>query len=327
MRYNKGVEDRKMRISGVTYAVRKTHTARNVTLTTIILLFLAILTIIILSGYKSWTLLHPDKKPIDTFSSNIVPEYRNISFKSTDTSIILKGWLFQTRNSDRAVILVHSYGNNRLQFGLKTVDMIKEFQNKGYSVFAFDLRNSGESGGKDTSLGLNEKEDVLAAINYVKSQGSGHITLMGFSTGASASILAAENGSVDAVIADSPYADLKSYLSQSLNQWTHLPSLVFNYTVSLSMELTGDLNMKSASPVTALTAEKPPYMLLIHGRNDKLIPVENSIELNQKYSALNSKGAEFWISEDDGDAASYLKDPNEYMNRVFTFLDKVYAQP
>lgn len=315
-----------MRISGVTYAVRKTHTARNVTLTIIILLFLAILTVIILSGYKSWTLLHPEKKPIDTFSSNIVPEYRNISFKSTDPSIILKGWLFQAKNSDKAVILVHSYGNNRLQFGLKTVDMIKEFLNKGYSVFAFDLRNSGESGGKDTSFGFNEKEDVLAAVNYVKSQGSSHITLMGFSTGASASILAAENRSVDAVIADSPYADLKSYLAQSLNQWTHLPALILNYTISLSMELTGDLDMKGASPVTALTAERPPYLLLIHGRGDQLIPVENSIELNQKYSALNSKGAEFWTTEDDGDAASYLKDPGEYMSRVFSFLDKVYPQ-
>ena len=315
-----------MRISGVTYAVRKTHTARNVALTIIILLFLAILTIIILSGYKSWTLLHPDKKPIDTFSSNIVPEYRNISFKSTDPSIILKGWLFQTKGSDRTVILVHSYGNNRLQFGLKTVDMIKDFQDKGYSVFTFDLRNSGESGGKDTSLGLNEKEDVLAAINYVKSQGSKHITLMGFSTGASASILAAESGSVDAVIADSPYADLKAYLTQNLNQWTHLPSLIFNYTITLSIELTGDLDMKIASPVTGLTAENPPYMLLIHGRDDKLIPVENSIELNQKYSALNSKGAGFWMTEDDGDAASYLKNPDEYMNKVFAFLDRVYPQ-
>ncbi len=315
-----------MRISGVTYAVRKTHTARNVTLTIVILLFISILAVIVLSGYKSWALLHPEKKPLDTFSSNIVPEFRNISFKSTDPSIILKGWLFQAKNSDKAVILVHSYGNNRLQFGLKTVDMIKDFLGKGYSVFAFDLRNSGDSGGKDSSLGLHEKEDVLAAISYMKSQGSSHITLMGFSTGASASILAAADKPVDAVIADSPYADLKTYLSQNLNRWTHLPSLVFNYTVAVSIELTGDLKMKEASPVNALTAQKPPYLLLIHGRGDPLIPVENSIELNQKYSAMNSKGAEFWTTEDDGDAASYLTDPKEYMSRVFSFLDKVYPK-
>ncbi len=315
-----------MRISGVTYAVRRTHTARNIILTIIVLLLLSILAVIILSGYMSWTLLHPEKKPIDTFSSNIVPEYRNISFKSTDTSIILKGWLFQAKNSDKAVILVHSYGNNRLQFGIKTVDMIKSFLNKGYSVFTFDLRNSGESGGKDTTFGLNEKEDVIAAIKYVKSQGSSHITLLGFSIGASASLLAAENDSVDAVIADSPYADLKTYLSHGLNNWTHLPSIGFNYTVEKSLELAGDLDMKNASPVNTLTAENPPYLMLIHGRGDKLIPIENSIELNQKYSALNSKGSEFWTTDDDGDAASYIKDPDEYMSRVFSFLERVYPQ-
>lgn len=320
-----------MRISGVTYAARKTYKARNITLSIIVLLLLATLTVVVLSGYKSWTLLHPDKKQINTFSSNIVPEYRDISLKSTDKatneSIVLKGWLFQAKNSDRVVILVHSYGNNRLQFGLKTVDLIKEFLNRGYSVFTFDLRNSGESGGKDTSFGLNEKEDVRAAINYVRSQGLRHITLMGFSTGASASILAAENESIDAVIADSPYADLKAYLEHDLNKWTHLPSLLFNKTIAFTMESTGDLDMKSASPVNVLTAENPPYMLLIHGTGDSLIPVENSIELYQKYSALNSKGAEFWKTSDNGDATSFEKYPDEYLNRVFSFLGKVYQQP
>lgn len=315
-----------MRISGVTYAVRKTHTARNVTLTIVILFLLSILTVIVLSGYKSWVILHPAKKPLVTFSSNIAPEYRDISFKSIDKSIILKGWLFQAKNSDRAVIMVHSYGNNRLQFGIKTVDLIKDFLDKGYSVFTFDLRNSGESGGKDTTFGLNEKQDIQAAINYVYSQGSKHITLMGFSTGASACLLAAaESESVDAVIADSPYADLKTYLSRSLNQWTHLPSLLFNQTIEFTMETTGDLDFKAASPLNVLTGEKPPHLLLIHGRDDKLIPVENSIELYQKYSALNSKGSQFWQTGDDGDATSFEKYPDEYVNTVMAFLDKVYT--
>lgn len=315
-----------MRISGVTYAVRKTHKTRNIILTVTILLLAAILAVVIISGYSSWTLLHPEKKPIDTFSSNIVPEYRDISFNGEDTSVILKGWLFESRKSDRGIILVHSYGNNRLQFGIKTVDLIKEFINKGYNVFTFDLRDSGESDGKDTTLGFSEKEDVLAAIRYMRRQGSEHITLMGFSTGASASILAAaESESVDAVIADSPYADLKTYLSKSLGKWTHLPSFPFNQTIALAMEVSG-IDYAKASPVNVLTAEKPPHMLLIHGQEDPLIPVENSIEIYQKYSALNSSDSEFWMTKDNGNATSYEKFPEEYMEKVFTFLDKVYPE-
>lgn len=317
-----------MRIGGITYAVRKTHKARNIILSIIILLLLlAILAIVIISGYHSWALLHPDKKPIDTFSSNIVPEYRDISFKGTDKTITLKGWLFQARNTNRAVIMIHSYGSNRLQFGVKTVDLIKEFLSNGYNVFTFDLRNSGESGGKDTTFGYCEKDDVLAAIAYMNKQGYKHITLLGFSTGASAGILAAaDNTTVDAVIADSPYADLKDYLLDSLNEWIHLPSIPFNRTVSFAMEVAGDIEAANASPITILTANNPPNMLLIHGQNDTLIPVKNSIELYQKYSALNSSGSEFWRTEDAGHATSFEKYPKEYMERVFDFLDKVYRK-
>lgn len=316
-----------MRISGVTYAVRKTHRTGKIVLTFIVLLFLAIIAVVVLSGYKSWGLLHPDKKPVETFSANIAPEYRDISFKGVDNTIILKGWLFQKKGSDKAVIMAHSYGNNRLQFGIETVDMIKEFLNKGYSVFTFDLRNSGESGGKDCTFGYSEKEDVKAAIKYMSSQGAEHITLMGFSTGASASIMAAaESTKVDAVIADSPYADLHSYFLNNLDQWTDMPAFLFNRTITIGIEITGGIDTSNASPVNALTADNPPNMLLIHAKEDKLIPIVNSIELFQKYSALNSSGAEFWQIEGGGHADGYTKNKSEYLKKVFAFLEKVYPE-
>lgn len=316
-----------MRISGVTCTVRKTHTTRKVVLTIIVLLLLAALAVAVLSCYKGWLLLHPEKKPIDTFSSNIVPEYRDISFKGSDTSIILKGWLFETKNSDRAVILVHSYGSNRLEFGTETVDLIKGFLNKGYNVFTFDLRNSGNSDDAATTFGYSEKDDVLAAIKYMNSQGSKHITLMGFSTGASASILAAsENNTVDAVIADSPYSDMKSYLQSNINKWTGLPSFPFNKITTLAIELIGDIDMEAASPINTITADNPPHMLLIHSKNDSIIPVENSIELYQAYSALNPSGAEFWMTEAEGHALTCKENKDKYMERVFAFIDKIYSE-
>jgi len=321
------MEAERMRISGVTYAVRKTHKTRNIILTVIVLLLLALLALVVLSGYKSFALIHPDRKPIDTFTSNIVPEYRDISFRGNDNSIVLKGWLFQAKNSDKVIILVHSYGSNRLQFGIKTIDIIKEFLNKGYNVFTFDLRNSGESDGKDTTFGYYEKEDVKAAINYVARQGLKNITLMGFSTGASASILAAADSEVvDAVIADSPYADLKTYFSKNLDNWSGLPRFPFNKAILLAMEATGSINMSETSPLKALDSKKPPFMLLIHGEGDSVIPVENSIDLYRRYSELNPRTGEFWLTKDNGHATSYLNYTDEYMKKVFEFLDKVYPE-
>lgn len=322
-----------MRITGVTYAAKKTRRTKGVVLAVIIFLLIAIMAVIFLSVYKSWGLLHPDKKPVDAFSSNIVPEYRDISFRGADSTIVLKGWLFEAKNSQRAVILVHSYGNNRLQFGVDTVDLIKEFLGRGYNVLAFDLRNSGESGGKDCTFGYNEKDDIKAAIRHMRLQGSTDITLMGFSTGASAAIMAAaestsSDGSplVDAVIADSPYADLRSYFLQDLDKWTGLPSFPFNRTTALSIDVAGGMKSKDASPVNALTAESIPNLMLIHSRNDDFIPIINSIELYQKYSALNPSGAVFWQTEDKGHAITYMSDKEKYMEKVFEFLGKVYPE-
>ncbi len=316
-----------MRISGVTYAVRKTHTFRKFLLTVLILILLSILALVSISAYYSWQLLHPERLPLETFSANIVPEYRDISFPSTEKSITLKGWLFQAKRSDRAVIIVHSYGKNRLEYGIETVDLIKELLNKNYSVLAFDLRNSGESGGKDTTFGYNEKNDVLAAIKYMNSQGYKNITLLGFSTGASASILASsESKSVDAVIADSPYADLEKYLSGNLNVLTGLPAFPFNKAITFAIKTTGGIEIEKASPVNALTDTAPKNLMLIHGKENGPVPVINSIELFQKYSALNSSGSEFWMVEGTGNTTAFEADKDEYIRRIFDFLDRVYPQ-
>jgi len=315
-----------MRISGVTYAVRKTHTFRKFLLAFLILILLGVLALVCVSAYYSWLLLHPEKQPLETFSANIVPEYRDISFPSTDKSITLKGWVFQPKKTDRAVIIVHSYGKNRLEYGIETVDLIKEFLNRNYGVLAFDLRNSGESDGKDSTFGYNEKDDVLAAIRYMNSQGYKNITLLGFSTGASASILAAaENESVDAVIADSPYADLEGYLSSSLDKMTNLPAFPFNRAITFAIKATGGIEMEKASPVNALTETAPKNLMLIHGKEYEPVPVINSIELFQKYSALNSSGAEFWMVEGTGNTPVYEAKKDEYIKRIFDFLDRIYS--
>lgn len=314
-----------MRISGVTFAVRKTHKARNTILTIIILILLAVLAVVAISAYQGYSLLHPEKKDIEAFSSNIVPEYRDISFKGIDKKVVLQGWLFQTKNSGRTVIMAHSYGKNRLQFDIQTVDMIKFLMNKGYNVFTFDFRNSGKSGGETTTLGYNEKDDLIAAISYIKQQGSEHIVLLGFSTGASASILAAaESKDVDAVIADSPYSDLGSYLEGSLNVKTRLPAFPFNKTVLLSMELLGGIDTAGTSPLNSLKDLSPAWLLLIHGQGDTEIPVDNSRKLYTAYSGLNSGKVELWETDAAGSAGSYTAYPEKYLERLSSFLEQVY---
>lgn len=313
-----------MRITGVTYVSRKTHGVRKLVLTALFLLLIIALAVALLSVYWGWNIVHPERKDIKPFTSNIVPEYRNLSFNSKDASISLSGWLFSTDNSDKTVILAHGYGQNRLQFGEQTLDIIKSFQKEGYNILVFDFRNSGKSDGKITTMGFYEKEDLLGAVDYVKSQGAEHIVLMGFSTGASTCILAAADSSdVDAVIADSPFSDLRKYIGYSLSKKPFAPAIPFNKTVSFSIELLAGINVDKVNPARELEKMTDPPILFIHSKDDKRIPVENSKKLYNIYSSKNIGKTELWMPEGAGHTESYKKYPKQYMNKVFTFLERV----
>lgn len=207
-----------MRITVLTYSRRRSHLIKKIIFFIILLALIYAIAISAVSAFAGWKLIHPERLNILDFSANIVPSYTDISFKDINGDFTLKGWYFNVTGSNKTIILAHGYGKNRLHFGENTIHLIKGLLDKGYNVLAFDFRNSGESEGNTTTFGVYEKNDLLGAIEYAKSKGSDTIVLMGFSTGASACILtAAESTDVDAVIADSPYAELNTYFEQNIN--------------------------------------------------------------------------------------------------------------
>lgn len=313
-----------MRISGITYVPRRTHKVRNSVVTLCIFILILINIVMFISAFAAWKFIHPERASIPTFSSNILPEYQKISFNSKDEGIALKGWYFKSKDSGKTVILVHGLGQNRLPFQEQTLDIIKGFLNKEYNVLALDLRNSGESSGDISALGLSEKNDVLSAIQYAKSLGAKRIILTGYSTGASASLLAAAvTPEVSAVIADTPYSDLKEFLDETLSLQTHLPPIPFTSTTGFCLKLLLHLDFEQASPekVVDKFAAKPVF--LIHSRNDSFIPVQNSRKLYSALSAVSKSTVEYWETEPSGNAASYLANRKEYIERIAAFLEKV----
>jgi len=315
-----------MRISGITYVSRKTHKLRTFFIVIVLLALLASIIISAISAYIAWNILHPEKEAIKPFSSNIVPDYSNISISVGNNDITLSGWFFKKLDSDRTVILAHDYGKNRLQFEESTMNIVKGFLNNGYNVLTFDFRNSGKSGGSLTSMGVLEKDDLIAVINYTtKYHNSKHIVLMGFCTGATASILAgskAEN--VDAIILDSPFADFDDYINYRAEKW-HLPLKLFRYTIPKAVKILGNINTDEVSPMGAIINLSPRPVLFIHGKDDSSIPASNSMELYALYSKTNSNNTELWEVEGAGHLGSYNKNPETYMSRVLKFLDKVYS--
>ncbi|HEY9060096.1 MAG TPA: alpha/beta hydrolase [Pseudobacteroides sp.] len=316
-----------MNISGITYAnKRNAKLGRTIMLTLIILILLAVTAIFGISAYVGWSLIHPEKRSLPKFSSNIVIEYDDIQFKDISKAIPLKGWYFKAKGSDKTIIMAHGYKNNRLQFEERTLEMISGLQSKGFNVLTFDFRNSGISGGDKTTIGIYETDDLLGAIKYAKSLGNKHIVLMGFSMGASTSIhTAAQSPDVEAVIADSPFDDLDTYLKDNLSVWSNLPKFPFNETILLTVKLMANVDPKKLSPKEDIKSIAPRPVMLIHGEDDNSIPIRNSEELYNAYSGKNTENITFWRVDGARHVGSYEKDTKEYMNRVYDFLGKVYG--
>ncbi|OPZ89975.1 MAG: Alpha/beta hydrolase family protein [Firmicutes bacterium ADurb.Bin419] len=309
-----------MRISGVSYAHRKTHRTRTIIMSILVLLLIAAIALMGVSTYTGWSLTHPKRKAIPVFSSNIVPENRNITFKDIKDEITLKGWFFEVKGSNKTLILAHGYRQNRLQYGENTLPLIKSLLNQGYNVLTFDFRNCGESEGNLTTVGIHEKDDLLGAIKYAKTLGSKQIVLMGFSMGASVSIVAAaQSEDVDAVIADSPFADMEEYLDDSLSAWSKLPSFPFNKTTFISMKVLLGINPKEFSPRDVIAKIAPRPVFLIHSKDDAFIPVENSHQLLK----LAGSNATLWETEGVNHVESYSKLTDQYLKRVNEFLDSL----
>ncbi|MDP4180847.1 MAG: alpha/beta hydrolase [Bacillota bacterium] len=317
-----------MNISGITYAQKKNRKTQKAFIVSFLILICVILIAVFgLSAYVGWNLIHPKRQALPKFSSNIVIEYKDVQFKDIEKTINLKGWYFKAKDSDKTIIMAHGYTNNRLQFKEKTIDLISGLQSKGFNVLVFDFRNAGISEGDKTTLGVYEKDDLLGAIKYMKAQGSKHIILMGFSMGAATAIhTAAVSKDVEAVISDASFADMDTYLRKNLSVWSGLPKFPFNNTVLLAVKLMANVDTKTVCPKKEIELVAPRPVMLIHGEDDDTIPIENSEEIYDAYKKININNITFWRVAGAKHVGSYEKDPQEYMRRIFEFLDKVYGK-
>jgi uncharacterized protein len=131
-------------------------------------------------------------------------DYEDVEF-TTEDGVAIRGWYIPSKNR-AAVILLHPMASNRLG----TMDHALMFAKHGYGVLMIDLRMHGESGGDLLTFGGDEYLDVSAAVDYLQAfpdLDPERIGVMGFSLGASASVLSgARDNRLAAVAADAPGA-------------------------------------------------------------------------------------------------------------------------
>ena len=201
------------------------------------------------------------------------------------------------------------------------MDIAKTFVENGYHVLMFDLRNSGESKGRKSTMSLNETDDLLGAIHYAKQiKKMKFISVLGWSMGATTALLtSSQTTDINAIIADSPFSTFTSYLKKNIHVWAKTPLFLNSFLFFLYAN-TRFYNYKKIDVFKHKKALEATPLLLIHSKYDNLIPYEESLSIFQQVNEIGK--TELWIPENPHHVSTHIYLKKEYGKIVLNFLDK-----
>lgn len=222
--------------------------------------------------------------------------------------------------TENTMILVHGIGDMR--WGM--LRRVKWFLDLGFNVLIYDSRASGETGGKDITLGYYEKEDLQKWVNVVKEKHpKGIIGVFGNSMGGSAALLHAGTNEpqkdVAFYIVDSAYSDLREEIEYQVSRNYSVITGFMVFYSNLITKLRSGFFYSQVRPIDSIEKTTVP-VLLIHGDADRTVPVQMSREL---YDAKRQGLKELRIIAGADHLESYQHAPEIYMNTLEVFITEI----
>jgi pimeloyl-ACP methyl ester carboxylesterase len=217
------------------------------------------------------------------------------------------GWMI-AGTQPAAVVLVPPIGGTRRT----TLPYAKFLHEAGYPILVIDSGDTPQSG---TSWGWGERTAVLSAASELKRRGFKKLGALGVSEGAAEILLVqAAGASFSAIVSDSAYGSLAA-------MFQHVPSIAgLNPALQQSALWEAGFflghSVWKVDPVKAAKDLGPAALLVIHNRDDKIVPVSDAEAINK--AAGNS--SELWIVPADGHGNAIAEAPAEYPSRVLKFL-------
>jgi dipeptidyl aminopeptidase/acylaminoacyl peptidase len=276
-----------------------------------IIVILAVILLIVLiapAWYFSSMLLHPAPQgcPKDHFlycgdPSELGLKFEDISFKAKD-GVVLRGWFIPAEKSGKGIIKVHGFTADRHE-GMRWA---RAFHRAGFNLLLFDLRGHGKSDKAINGLGMREKEDVKAAVDFMLgAKKLKHVGVFGVSLGAATAIPAmAEDKRIAAGVFEAGYADLWDLLIVMAPRDFGLPTFPILPMTSLLFRLRGGIPMSDVSPEKYIGKISPRPVFIIHCKTDPYIPYGHGERLFKAakepktfYTASCAKHAQAWQSD------------------------------
>jgi alpha-beta hydrolase superfamily lysophospholipase len=193
---------------------------------------------------------------------------------------------------------------------------------QGYQVLMFDFRGQGLSGPSPLSGGVLEAGDYLSAVDYLKKENrlQKPVIFFGFSMGAMCALRAANDcPEAEAVIADSPLANLKSYVARRPpgEGFAFLPGFLGRCLAAYDKLAGLSLTPQDLDLVPVVEKLKGIPVLYVTGEKDNLARSEEVRKLFQKTPGRHKR---LTYIQDAGHEETYSQFPKIYEQIVSQFL-------
>jgi pimeloyl-ACP methyl ester carboxylesterase len=256
--------------------------------------------------------------PLENSLVSINAEYEDINFSSRGDSVNLKGWLLEPRY-DRVIVIIHGGFQNRIDKEIDTIDLARDIVRKGYSLLLFDLRGRGESGGEGRALSFIE-EDIGGAVDYLERRGYERhkIGLIGFCSGAVASLVFSTRENVGAVVLDGCFSTVEGMI---VNQAAirNIPAILVRlFLPGMKVAAKTIYGFQPVEPIDIVPQVKCP-VLFIHEEYDDIVSWGETVRL---FEANRNPASEIWQVPGAKHSKAYLVDPGEFVDRIDDFFTR-----
>lgn len=266
-------------------------------------------------------LTKPTRQPLDPPALSVATSYEDVSFRSTD-GLLLKGWWFPVTAADRAVVIVHGRGANRIKSSFDPQQIARFLLANRYSVLLFDLRGHGESEGLRYSLGEYEPRDVVAAIDFVQRKAGvdrKRVAIIGESMGGGSAIMTVKaDPTIGPVITDSAFADGSVVVGEVAPSYTGLPGW-FTPGIVLMARVFFDLDLSVIKPAEVVRAHPERAWLFIQCEDDRTVYEHHGVELK---AASANPGTELWLVPGCDHVKAFDTHTVEWEQHVLAFLGR-----
>jgi len=256
------------------------------------------------------------RNPVNRTPAEFNLSYQDVTLTAADGTRLAAWYLPGSR--PQAIILVHGIHANR-EATLPIIPMLAE---AGYHILAVDLRGHGQSSGHTLSYGYYEALDVQAAVDYVLAVPAvEQVGAIGYSLGGAAVARAAvQDERLTAIVLQSTFSSLPDAIDDSFAAYTHWSIGPLEPLVVLATELEIGISAEQINSARDLAMLSPRSLLIIHGQNDPLFPVQQAYKM---YEAAHSPKS-LWVVEGMGHEYPFVEKA-EYQRRVLAFFREAFG--